>query len=67
VARQKRPAGAGSFFRRADGRFEGRVLVGYVNGKPKYKAVIRKTQREAYEALEALKQQQASGVPLRIE
>src|SRR3712207_178024 len=60
--RQKRSKHEGTFFRRADGRFEGRVLVGYLNGKPKYKSVIRQTQQEALAAWELLKRQHADGI-----
>ncbi len=65
--RQKRSKHEGTFFRRADGRFEGRVLVGYLNGKPKYKSIIRKTQKEALAAWELLKRQHADGINIAPE
>jgi integrase len=63
---RKRAAGEGTLFRRKDGRWEGRVLVGYVDGRPKYKGVIRSTQAEAKAAWEQLKRQQAGGVNIAV-
>ncbi|HBO65708.1 MAG TPA: site-specific integrase [Clostridiales bacterium] len=54
----KRKYGEGSIFLRKDGRWEGRVVVGYKeNGNPKTKSVTAKTQCECKEKLQALKEQ----------
>ena len=54
----KRKKGEGSVFQRKDGRWEGRVVVGYGdNGYPKTKSVTAKTQVECKEKLQALKEQ----------
>ena len=54
----KRKHGEGSVFQRKDGRWEGRVVVGYGdNGYPKTKSVTAKTQGECKEKLQALKEQ----------
>ena len=54
----KRKYGEGSIFLRKDGRWEGRVVVGYKeNGNPKTKNVTAKTQAECMEKLQALKEQ----------
>ena len=54
----KRKYGEGSIFQRKDGRWEGRVVVGYGdNGYPKTKSVTAKTQGECKEKLQALKEQ----------
>lgn len=54
----KRKYGEGSIFLRKDGRWEGRVVVGYEeNGNPKTKNVTAKTQAECKEKLQALKEQ----------
>ena len=50
----KRKYGEGSIFLRKDGRWEGRVVVGYKeNGNPKTKNVTAKTQAECKEKLQA--------------
>jgi len=54
----KRKYGEGSIFQRKDGRWEGRVVVGYGdNGYPKTKSVTAKTQGECKEKLAELKEQ----------
>ena len=54
----KRKYGDGSIFLRKDGRWEGRVVVGYGdNGYPKTKSVTAKTKGECKEKLQALKEQ----------
>ena len=54
----KRKYGEGSVFLRKDGRWEGRIVVGYHdNGNPKTKNVTAKTQAECKEKLQALKEQ----------
>jgi integrase len=42
------------------------VLVGYVDGRPKYKGVIRSTQAEAKVAWEQLKRQHAQGINIAV-
>ena len=43
----KRPDGEGMVRKRKDGRWEGRIIVGHKdNGKPIYKSVLAKTQKE---------------------
>ncbi len=53
----RRPSGTGTFFQRADGRWEGRVPTRSVTGNLIYKRVIRKSQTAAYAAWEDLKRQ----------
>lgn len=54
----KRKYGEGSVFLRKDGRWEGRIVVGYhENGNPKTKNVTAKTQAECKEKLQSLKEQ----------
>ena len=53
----RRKYGEGSIFQRKDGRWEGRVVVGYGdNGYPQTKSVTAKTQAECKEKLQALKE-----------
>ena len=57
MVNKKRKYGEGSVFLRKDGRWEGRVVVGYKeNGNPKTKNVTAKTQAECKEKLQALKE-----------
>ena len=52
----KRKKGEGTARLRKDGRWEGRVVVGYDEaGNPKTKNVLAKTKKECIEKLEALK------------
>lgn len=52
----KRKKGEGTVRLRKDGRWEGRVVVGYDEaGNPKTKNVLAKTKKECIEKLEALK------------
>ena len=52
----RRKAGDGLIRKRKDGRWEGRVVVGYdENGLPKTKNVLAKTKRECQEKLDKLK------------
>ena len=54
----KRKYGDGSIFQRKDGRWEGRIVIGYnEKGNPITKNVTAKTQGECKEKLEALKEQ----------
>lgn len=60
---KKRKAGDGLIRQRADGRWEGRYVVGYDDhGYPKTKAVFCKSKRECTEKLAALKAQ-LGGIP----
>ena len=60
---KKRKAGDGLIRQRADGRWEGRYVVGYDDhGYPKTKAVFGKSKRECAEKLAALKAQ-LGGIP----
>lgn len=54
---KRRKSGEGTVRQRKDGRWEGRVVVGYdENGLPKTKNVLAKTKTECVEKLEALKE-----------
>ena len=45
----RRPNGDGSIRKRSDGRWEGRIVIGHKqDGKPMYKSVFGKTQKEMY-------------------
>lgn len=49
---KKRPSGDGLIRKRVDGRWEGRITVGYDNdGKPLFRQVFGKTQKEATEKM----------------
>ena len=53
---RKRKNGEGTVRLRKDGRWEGRVVIGYDDrGLPKTKNVLAKTKRECVEKLTALK------------
>jgi len=61
---KRRPNGDGMIRKRADGRWEGRIIVGHKdNGKPIYKAVLAKTQKVLIPKLNQLKETYA-GVEL---
>ena len=54
----KRKKGSGTIRLRKDGRWEGRVVIGYDEaGSPKTKNVLAKTKRECAEKLKKLKEQ----------
>ena len=54
---KRRPNGDGMIRKRTDGRWEGRIVVGHKeNGKPIYKAVLAKTQKELIPKLNQLKE-----------
>lgn len=56
MAKRKRKSGEGTVRLRKDGRWEGRVVVGYnEKGLPKTKNVTAKTKTECIEKLEKLK------------
>ena len=53
---RKRKAGDGTVRQRKDGRWEGRIVIGYDdNGYPKTKNVLAKTKKECVEKLQKLK------------
>ena len=53
---RKRKGGEGTIRQRADGRWEGRYVIGYDDkGYPKTKNVLAKTKRECAEKLQRLK------------
>ena len=63
----RRPAGDGSIFKRADGRWEGRIVVGHKkNGTPIYKSAFGKTQKELLPKFNELKKTYA-GIELTEE
>ena len=58
MASNKRKQGEGTIRLRKDGRWEGRVVIGYdEKGNPRTKNVLAKTKAECVEKLEALKEQ----------
>ncbi len=60
---KRRKNNAGTVRKRADGRWEGRVVTGYDDsGNPKTKSVLAKTRAECLEKLEKLKEQYAPPV-----
>ena len=55
---RKRKVGDGTVRQRKDGRWEGRVVIGYDdNGYPKTKNVLAKTKKECVEKLQKLKEE----------
>ena len=55
---KKRKSGTGTVRQRSDGRWEGRVVIGYDdNGYPKTKNVLAKTKKECIEKLQKLKEE----------
>ena len=55
---RKRKSGDGTVRQRKDGRWEGRVVIGYDdNGYPKTKNVLAKTKKECVEKLQKLKEE----------
>ena len=58
MANNRRKQGEGTLRQRVDGRWEGRIVLGYgENGKPKTKSVTAKTKYECEERLKALKEE----------
>jgi integrase len=68
---KRRGHGEGSIVKRADGRYEGRVDLGWqtVNGKAKRrsKSVYGKTKSECLEKLRSVQRDVEAGLPVRIE
>ena len=55
---RRRKNGTGTVRKRADGRWEGRVVIGYDDkGLPKTKNVLGKTKKECLEKLKVLQEQ----------
>ena len=55
---RKRKAGDGTVRQRKDGRWEGRIVIGYDdNGYPKTKNVLAKTKKGCLEKLQKLKEE----------
>ncbi len=59
---KKRKYGTGTVRKRTDGRWEGRVVIGYDDGKPKTKNVLARTKAECLKKLEELREQCAPPV-----
>lgn len=52
MANKRRPQGDGTIRKRADGRWEGRIIIGHKNdGSPMYKSVFGKTQKSTLKLL----------------
>ena len=61
---RKRKAGDGTVRQRKDGRWEGRIVIGYDdNGYPKTKNVLAKTKKECLEKLQKLKEECGGQTP----
>ena len=55
MANKRRPQGDGTIRKRADGRWEGRIIIGHKkNGSPIFKSVFGKTQKSALKQLHQL-------------
>ena len=64
---RKRKAGDGTVRQRKDGRWEGRIVIGYDdNGYPKTKNVLAKTKKECVEKLQKLKAECGGLKPERV-
>lgn len=64
---KKRKRGNGSVHLRKDGRWEGRVVIGYAdNGYPKTKNVLAKSKKECLQKLKALKDSLEGAKPERM-
>lgn len=63
---RKRGHGEGSITMMKDGRWQGRIMVGYnpATGKPYRKAVYGKTQKEARDKMAALREEIKSGIKI---
>ena len=68
MTKKKRKSGEGTVRLRKDGRWEGRIVVGYDDrGLPKTKSVLAKTKTECVERLEALKEEIGAPQPPDIQ
>ena len=64
---RKRKAGDGTVRQRKDGRWEGRIVIGYDdNGYPKTKNVLAKTKKECVEKLQKLKEECGGRKPEKV-
>ena len=64
---RKRKNGEGTVRLRKDGRWEGRIVIGYdENGRPKTKNVLAKTKGEGIEKLKALKSTITPDTPIKL-
>ena len=64
---RKRKNGEGTVRLRKDGRWEGRIVIGYdENGLPKTKNVLAKTKGECIEKLKALKNTITPDTPIKL-
>ena len=64
---RKRKSGEGTIRLRKDGRWEGRVVIGYdEKGLPKTKNVLAKTKGECVEKLKALRETISPTIPSRV-
>ena len=64
---KRRANGEGNIRKRKDGRWEGRVVVGYDEAdNPKTKNVLAKTKKECVEKLEQLKEQCGNHRPTQV-
>ena len=64
---RKRKAGDGTVRQRKDGRWEGRIVIGYDdNGYPKTKNVLAKTKKECLEKLQKLKEECGGQTPAKV-
>lgn len=64
---RKRKSGEGTVRLRKDGRWEGRIVIGYdENGLPKTKNVLAKTKGECIEKLKALKSTITPDTPIKL-
>ena len=64
---RKRKAGDGTVRQRKDGRWEGRIVIGYDdNGYPKTKNVLSKTKKECVEKLQKLKEDYGGLKPEKV-
>ena len=64
---RKRKAGDGTVRQRKDGRWEGRIVIGYDdNGYPKTKNVLAKTKKECVEKLQKLKEDYGGLKPEKV-
>lgn len=64
---RKRKAGDGTVRQRKDGRWEGRIVIGYDdNGYPKTKNVLAKTKKECLEKLQKLKEDYGGLKPEKV-
>ena len=64
---KRRPAGDGMVRKREDGRWEGRIVIGYDdNGYPKTKNVLAKTKKECVEKLQKLKEESGRLKPEKV-